>query len=251
MIKNAVKKAIVRLFLLTGNYDQRSFVLNYHNIAPETDITPEYFEYQINYFLDKGYVFASGVEDLASDKRILLTFDDAFVSFIEYVVDILIKYSIPCLLFVPTKYLGGELSDKISSRSYQENSVMTMDDLSRVFSTGLVTLGSHTHGHINMCDRSPDYLKEDINKSLDIIKSITGGGVENFAYPQGRSDRVAQDVVREAGFKYAFTTENKSFDKCKDYLSIPRYPGDYFLTDIYLELSRNSSCNAYMKVFFN
>ncbi|MCU7904535.1 MAG: polysaccharide deacetylase family protein [Candidatus Thiodiazotropha sp. (ex Epidulcina cf. delphinae)] len=250
MIKDAIKKAAVRLFLFAGNYDQRSFVLNYHNVAPEAGITPKYFEYQINYFLDKGYVFASSAEELPDHKRILLTFDDAFISFSEYVYDILIKYGIPCLLFVPTKYLGGKLSDEISSKSYQEKHVMTMDDLSKVFSSGLVTLGSHTHGHIDMCAKAPDDLKEDINKSLDIIKSITGSVVENFSYPQGKADQGALDVVKKAGFKYAFTTENKSFDRCQNYLLIPRYPGDYFLTDLYLELCRNSNCNAYMKVFF-
>jgi peptidoglycan/xylan/chitin deacetylase (PgdA/CDA1 family) len=251
MLKSLIKIIVVKTFVILGKSDKGSFVLNYHDVCPGCKISPEYFEYQIKYFLNNGYVFASSVEELSLPKRILLTFDDAYVSFSSHIINILKKHNIPCVLFVPTKYLGRKLSDDISSLEYRDKSVMSISELKKVYETGLVKLGSHTHSHINMCGKSEPFLHDDITKSLDILSTITENEIDYFAYPQGRYDENSVALLGRMGFRYSFTTENRSYDHVKSPLLIPRYPGDYFLSDSYLGLSRSTNCNIYMKLFFN
>lgn len=249
MIKQVCRDLIIRSLIFFGNHDKDSFVLSYHDVDENYKLTPGIFEYQLKYYMKHGYRFVSNIYDLKVPKKILVTFDDGYVSFYEYVLPILEKYNVPCLLFIPTKFLGGNLSDGISKTENQQKKIISMDILREISRSELVTVGCHTHEHLDMTRNDLMQIRKDMKRSLSVIEPVIGKKCKYFCYPQGKLDSEVKGLLHEMGFEYAFTTEERAFSHCTDFLEIPRYAGDYFLNDLFLDISRNSNCNLYMKMF--
>jgi len=248
-IKNVLRIALIKSLILLGKNDSESFVLAYHEVNENDKLKPAFFEYQIRYYLKKGYTFISNVEELNKSKRILITFDDAYASFKSIVLPTLSKYNIPCILFVPTKYLGKKLIDGISKKENQKRKIISKKDLRVVSQNKLVIIGCHTHSHLDVNTTSYSFVREDVQHSKKIIERLTGEKCIHFCYPQGRVNKIIVNIIQGLGFKYAFTAKQNSFKVCKDYLRIPRYTGDYFLNKDFLDLSRSSNCGRYMRWF--
>jgi peptidoglycan/xylan/chitin deacetylase (PgdA/CDA1 family) len=62
---------------------------------------------------------------------------------------------------------------------------MTWAALAEAVSTGLVTIGSHTHTHAVMDKLDPASVEEEMQISCRLIEEHTGQPVEHFAYPKG------------------------------------------------------------------
>lgn len=237
------------MLILFGKNDADSFVLVYHDISENTQLTTKFFEYQIKYFLRHNYKFVSHVAELNKPKRILLTFDDAYSSFANNVLPILERYEIPCILFVPTGYLGKKLMDGSSRIVNQKKIIMSKETLKKIAKNKLITVGCHSHSHSDLITKDISFIKEDISKSIKILRRLINEECKFFCYPRGKVNKIVITVLKTLGFKYAFITGNRSFKYCKNYLKIPRYCGDYFLNKDFLDLSRNSNCNRYMEWF--
>jgi peptidoglycan/xylan/chitin deacetylase (PgdA/CDA1 family) len=248
-IKYLLKKLFIKLLIWFGRNDSDSFVLAYHDISDSSKLTAKFFEYQIKYYLKYGYQFISQIEELNKPKKIFITFDDGYASFESSVLPILIKYKVPCILFVPTKYFGIKLEDGISKLETQGKLVISERSLKNISKNELITLGCHTHSHFNLFEKGESYINIDIKKSVSILENITNQKCEYFCYPQGKVNDKTINIIKNMGFKYGFTTENRSYQYYKDDFKIPRYAGDYFLNKDFLDLSRNSNCNLYMSIF--
>jgi peptidoglycan/xylan/chitin deacetylase (PgdA/CDA1 family) len=62
---------------------------------------------------------------------------------------------------------------------------MTWTALAEAVSTGLVTIGSHTHSHAVMDKLAPDVADRELRVSAELISDRLGVAAEHFAYPKG------------------------------------------------------------------
>lgn len=69
-----------------------------------------------------------------------------------------------------------------------------------------VTIGSHTCSHVLLTNEPRQKALREARDSRAILEQRLGAGVEHFAYPDGRFDNQAVEVVEEAGYRYAYTT---------------------------------------------
>lgn len=69
-----------------------------------------------------------------------------------------------------------------------------------------VTIGSHTCSHALLTNEPRQKALREARDSRAILERRLGGSVEHFAYPDGRFDNQAVEVVEEAGYRYAYTT---------------------------------------------
>lgn len=69
-----------------------------------------------------------------------------------------------------------------------------------------VTIGSHTCSHALLTNEPYQKALHEARESRAVLKERLGAQVEHFAYPDGRFDNQAVDVVAEAGYRYAYTT---------------------------------------------
>ena len=87
------------------------------------------------------------------NKKILITIDDAFLSFYNYAWPFLKENQIPFILFTSTETIGNK-------------GYMTMDQLKEVESHSFAYLGNHSHSHEYMVEFDFEKYKKDINKSV-------------------------------------------------------------------------------------
>ena len=88
-------------------------------------------------------------------------------------------------------------------------------------------IGSHTTSHPILAGLPAPQVRAEVLGSKQVLQTLVGDTVELFAYPNGRwgvdFDAQAVDIVREAGFKAAFTTDWGSAGSDTDPYFIPRF----------------------------
>lgn len=193
-------------------------VLMYHDIAADggsgLTISTSNLEKQFNYLADMGYRCWSfselaGMEKLPVGKNVVITFDDAYVSQLEYAVPLLKKYGLKATIFVPLQFIGG--TDDWNSGKVH---LMSWDQL-RSLDPEVIELGCHSFGHISYRDSEPDAVAADLEKAGAMI---SGSGIKFgpvIAYPYGKFPREAHSkdelfkLMDSAGYRFACRIGNR------------------------------------------
>ena len=92
-----------------------------------------------------------------------------------------------------------------------ESEVLGWDALRRLAREG-VTLASHTRTHPLLTRVPAETVREELRASLEDLEREIGSVPPLFAYPGGRYDEGVVQLVREAGFQAAFTTQRGTND---------------------------------------
>jgi peptidoglycan/xylan/chitin deacetylase (PgdA/CDA1 family) len=128
---------------------------------------------------------------------VAVTFDDGTADFVEEALPILVRHRVPATLYVATDFVerGRPFPD--------EGFPLSWSGLAEAVSTGLVTVGSHTHNHA-LLDRLPaDKIDEELDRSIDLIGERLGIECRHFAYPKALAGSPAADRAVCARFASA------------------------------------------------
>jgi peptidoglycan/xylan/chitin deacetylase (PgdA/CDA1 family) len=122
---------------------------------------------------------------------ICLTFDDGTTDFVEEALPELVAHRVPVTLYVATDFVE-------TGRSFPDDGrPVSWAGLRDALSTGLVTVGSHTHTH-RLLDRvdGPEAAAE-LERSIGLIEDRLGIACRHFAYPKAlRGSPAAEQEVR-------------------------------------------------------
>ncbi len=177
-------------------------VLIYHRVGGESgssvDLEPALFAEQLRWLHEHRRVVSIDVavdalvahEDV--DDVVVITFDDGTADFADHVVPALMAQDTPATLYVATDFMDrGEPfpwgAPPISWAALRDAA-----------STGLVTVGSHTHTHrlLDRCDEAT--VRSEIDRSIDRIGTELDAATRHFAYPKAvHGSSFAESVVRE------------------------------------------------------
>lgn len=168
------------------------------------------FENQIKYLTDNNFYFPTWqeVEDYIDgkislpDKSVVITVDDGDDSFFELAVPIIQKYNAKATSFVITSWYGYRANNKQVNISYQSHSDCMHEG---------------ANGKGVMLSWSYDKILEDVKQS-----SQTLGGSTVFCYPFGHYNDLDKKVLKDAGYRLAFTTEGGRVYKGSDKFALPR-----------------------------
>lgn len=171
------------------------------------------FEAQMKYLADNNYYFPSwneveayinGTKTLPA-KSVVITIDDGDASFIKYAIPIIEKYNVKATSFVVTSWNGNWLpkSYKSSYLDFQSHS----HDMHR----------SGANGKGRFVNLSYKDALEDVTKSKNIIGNCTV-----FCYPFGHYNDNAIKVLKDAGYKLAFTTKSGRVYPGQNKFALPR-----------------------------
>lgn len=186
-------------------------VLYYHSINPSEDneliLSPDRLRAQLQYILDAGYTPLTISEMYGyltnsmpiPKKSILITFDDGYMDNYVYAYPILKELGIKATIFLMT--VGVDEGFYISSDNMKEMSDNGID------------IQCHTVTHPHLSTLSYDEQLKEITESRDFIKNVTGKDVIAFAYPYGDYNDDTLQIVKDAGFSFAFTIKNGKSDR--------------------------------------
>lgn len=152
-----------------------------------------------------------------SGIRVLIRFDDGFISQLHATKEVLDPLGIKAIFFVPVNFIGLDSITEVNQfvinnlhlrRLSEELFPMGWDNLRTLVENGHV-IGSHTFSHPCLSKiKNTDRLKNEICKSGDIIEQKLGIKVKWFAYPYGHRNSIsyaAYNIARER-YTYSVTT---------------------------------------------
>ena len=211
----------------TYDYDELAEeipVLNYHFIGSCTEsicLKPEKFEEHLKYFKENNYKtltvqefidWKAGKIDLPK-KSVLLTFDDGAMGTSRvngnYLMPLLEKYDMHATLFLITSF--WDASDYVSPNLEVESHTDNIHD-----KAGCTYKAKYM---------SKDEIKEDMQKSIDIVKSN-----KIFAYPCYYYNDNFIAALKELGYKGSFVGGEKSVKRSNNDFLMPRYVVDISCT---------------------
>ncbi len=208
--------------------------LMYHrfeeNKYPSTNIKINDFKQHLKIIKDNKISFVdpkkfeNELKNSKSQRKVLLTIDDGFLSFYENAWPILKEEKIPFILFVSTREVGLF-------------NYMTWEQIREISKEDFVEIGNHSHTHEYLVDESNDLIKKDIEKSISIFKKELGKNSSFFSYPFGEYSIEFKNIISSLGFKYAFGQHSGVIDETKNFFELPRFP----INEKYGEIKRFKS----------
>ncbi|QUW21932.1 polysaccharide deacetylase family protein [Sporosarcina sp. Marseille-Q4063] len=237
-----------RSFPFEGKQAETVPVLTYHRIIKESNIskqhyidgalnpmvvTKEEFTKQMNYLKDNDfvtltlpevYLFLIGEMDIP-DKSVLLTFNDGYKDNFVEAYPLLKKYDFTAVNFLIT----GAITKRVQPFNPESDQYFSTKELSKA--CDVFDYQSHTYNYHrrenNIQNIEVSYLNSRIDEEVtkDIEKSIHNLNGVNlaFSYPYGEYSPSTINIVKDLGFKMAFTTEDRAASPDDHLYEIPRF----------------------------
>ena len=173
------------------------------------------FEKQINYLLDKGYTFYS-VEELIKlneqkskikQKAVALTFDDAYLNNLTFLIPVLKKYNLNACIFLPVSFIG-----KTNIWDGGTDKIMNLEELKEC--QPYFEYGLHSYSHHNLATMSISEFSADLAESCQELRKLELPYLPVLAFPFGQyyKDKIklneAKVVLATHGIKLAFRIGN-------------------------------------------
>lgn len=175
-------------------------ILIYHQVTTsprrQLDIDPVTFEGHIDWLIRYGHVVS--LENMLADPRrgeahddFVLTFDDGFKGLYTHAFPMLRDRGLEFTLYITSKMVDA-------ASSGGDDEMLTWDQVNEMATSGLMTVGAHTHTHPDLRDLSESAIREEIDLSNEGIERRTGIRPRHFAYPKGYWSDAAEPVIRAA-----------------------------------------------------
>jgi peptidoglycan/xylan/chitin deacetylase (PgdA/CDA1 family) len=183
---------------------------------PSTNIQMNVFKEQIELIRNSQFTFydpkefEKDFEKPKTQKKILLTIDDAFSSFYNEAWPFLKKNKIPFILFVSTQPVG-------------KKGYMTWGQIKEIEKYDFVTIGHHSHTHDYLIDKSNEEFIKDIEIASRIFLEELGYIPTLFSYPFGEYSKFMRDFISK-NFTIGFGQHSGVIDVNKDKFELPRFP---------------------------
>jgi hypothetical protein len=188
-------------------------VLIYHRVGAgsglELDLPVDLFEAQMEALAASGRVVTLGdalsrlgqpIGDegtRAGVDPVVVTFDDGTADFVEHALPILARHRLPVTLYAATGFIDeGRLFPG-------DGHPLSWRALGDACASGLVDVGSHTHGHRLLDRLPPDQVADELDRSIELIGEHLGIPPLDFAYPKAVAGSAAANRAVHRRFRSA------------------------------------------------
>jgi peptidoglycan/xylan/chitin deacetylase (PgdA/CDA1 family) len=155
-------------------------------------------------------------------RAAVLTFDDALISIAEHVFHHLKQQAIPFTIFVIAGLIGRESHFSIRPSAPRRRH-LDLAQLKMLLNSDLVEIGAHGYHHVKLTKVAGDQLRRELHHAKDLLEESLGVEIPYLAYPWGNTSESVTQLVKEAGYQMAFTTQKKKLTSNNiDLLRIPR-----------------------------
>lgn len=161
--------------------------------------------------LSEGWGPSTGPDAEQADRQptqdgrrpVVITFDDGTSDFTEIVSPALERHQLPATLYAATSFIDEGIEFPWGAPPANWSA------LGEAVSTGLVTIGSHTHTH-GLLDRLEDRaIDDDLDHSIELIAEHIGERPRHFAYPKAVPGSSAAEIAVRRRFETAALARNR------------------------------------------
>jgi len=190
-------------------------ILTYHKLGPRPGrvrikglyVSERLFAKQLEELHREG-VTSGSLDACAgphSPKRIALTFDDGYVNVLQHGLRPLADTKFHAIQFLVADLLGrhnewdvplGEAAEPMMDAAQVREWLAAGHDI-----------GSHTLTHPFLTKLSPSQAREEITASRKKLEDLFSRPIRHFCYPYGDWNVAVRDLVKEAGYQTACTTQ--------------------------------------------
>ncbi|MGH2572277.1 MAG: polysaccharide deacetylase family protein [Actinomycetota bacterium] len=191
ILRKAVKAAALPLGAPARRRVGDVVILLYHRVGVggrEIDVSVDALDRQLAFLREEDDVLSlDQVISNGARGGVVLTFDDGFSDFHEQVLPLLIRHRLPATLYLATGLV---------EEGPENGSAITWAQLREAVATGLVTVGSHTHGHVDLSGADEALAEEEMRRSKELIEDRLGLACRHFAYPWAVGSPAADRLSR-------------------------------------------------------
>jgi|GEM_PF-1166845 len=228
---------VIRLILITFMMSRTGIpVLTYHSLCKQEDenlspvhIAKEAFEQQMQWLAENGYTTIT-LEELhryittaiSPHKYVVLTFDDGYQSYHTIATPVLKQYGFRGTLFLTTAAVGHSSYAALPGNEYTGNDrPLTLAELQYMKEEGW-NIQPHGHQHLPHNEIPAAVLYEEMKIAADWIQEQLGIQPAYYAFPYGRYNTRALNLLSTIGLKGAFSVHPGLANKGADVRRIPR-----------------------------
>ena len=219
-MQNKFKKKIAEIISSLYFKDkQNSFALTYHSVNNvKNSLTSKIYQLkeqefinQVNFLIDKNFLFKKPDNLFDENNGCLITFDDGYKSIINNALDFLNKKNIPYILFVcPSKLLSNS------------NDYINLIELKELSKMKNVFIGSHSYNHIKLNELEEKKLISELKDSKNFLEQELSIEVNTISYPFGAIDYRVLKIAKEIGYNLGFSTKFDFINQEYNKLNLPR-----------------------------
>lgn len=206
----------------------RTPILMYHYVSelpPGADATridltvsPSLFRAHMRYLSEQRYQTISLYQLDAALRQgiplpanpIILAFDDGYIDHYQNVLPILREFEFTGTFFIITARADAD-----------DPRYMNWSHIQEMAAAGM-SLEAHTKNHVDLRDRSYDFLVYEMLGSMESLAAYTGRRTHMFAYPVGHYDALTLEVGEQLPIWRAVTTQSGTLHTTDNHLEVPR-----------------------------
>lgn len=201
-------------------------ILLYHqvesNLGREMEVSLDVFRKHIDWLADNGEIIdldtaisRRGGPD--SDPIFVLTFDDGYADLYAHAYPLLLERGLPFTIYLTTYPVESRVPLAPGATP------LTWDQLTDILDSGLLTLGAHTHRHVDMRALDAARVDEELELSDALIEKRLGARPQHFAYPWGLWSEIAESRVAQR-YETAALAAVGSLIETTSVFRLPRIP---------------------------
>lgn len=197
-----------------NDVNNSSLILCYHSISDDKwdfSVSPAKFTKQIEDILQTREI-VSLTEILKYNgemalNKVAITFDDGYEDIYKNAYPILKKLKIPATVFV----IGN---DKLVNRANLGNDkrLLSINQIKALKNAGW-GIGFHSKTHRKFQNLGEEALRDEIVQGKKNLEKRLGFRLKYFTYPNGFYSSKIIDIIKEAGFEFAFNVDGGAVNK--------------------------------------
>jgi peptidoglycan/xylan/chitin deacetylase (PgdA/CDA1 family) len=189
-VRKLIKVAVLPMGLAARRREGDLAVLLYHRVGAgdrEVDLDEAAFAAQMEMLAGQ----VRSLDEVTGDAErggVVVTFDDGYADFHEVVLPLLVEHRVPATLYLATGLVREEGADQPEALSWPQ--------LREAVETGLVTVGSHTHGHADLSRAGAAQAEEEMRRSKELVEERLQRPCRHFAFPFAVGSPEARSTAR-------------------------------------------------------
>jgi peptidoglycan/xylan/chitin deacetylase (PgdA/CDA1 family) len=111
---------------------------------------------------------------------------------------------------------------QVEAVDYPQGAVMSASEVNSLIANPLFGIGAHTVHHAMLGRQNAEVQAYEVQESKKTIEDLSRRKITGFAYPYGNYNSITKVLLRDEGFRYAVSTEQRFASEKDDIYELPR-----------------------------